>query len=458
MSKYNVLLVDDQEENLSSTSDLLHRWGYSVDAVSSGDEALDCIRSKSKEYAVALLDYRMPGKTGAQTATEIRALNDEIILLMHSAYPSVESLTATIRAGILNFIDKNEDVAYLRTALTQACTEFEKIRRVQPPLSDDERVRLIGTIGMVGVSAGLAQVAAQVSIFRPSTKPVLILGETGVGKEKVARALHNGSPNSFFVVNCASFQGNSLVESELFGHEKGAFTGALTRKVGILEAARGGTVYLDELHYLDLQTQGKLLRAIREKKIRRVGGIQEEDVSFRLVASTWPNIEERVADGTFQRDLYYRLKFLTIKIPPLRDRIDDIPPLVLHFSEKHFQETGVRKHFLMRTMRYLEQHSWPGNVGELDGYISGLLTEYPKETVDESQFDARFLLSGPSAQDNSFAQLEARQNREKRQFLEYAVRNSKSILHAAKRLGMKPSSLNTLITRFGMREEIRDGK
>lgn len=459
MAKYNVLLVDDQEENLSTTRDLLHRWGYSVDAVSSGDEAIECIRTQAKEYAVAVLDYRMPGKTGAEVAAEIRALNDEIILLMHSAYPSVESLTATIRARILNFIDKNEEVGKLRAAVEQACVEYENVRRVKPSLGNQERVRLIASLGMVGNSEGLARVAQQVSLFRPGSKPVLVLGETGVGKELVAHALHNGSPDKLFIVNCAAFQGSTLVESELFGHEKGAFTGAITRKVGILEAARGGTVYLDELHYLDVQTQGKLLRAIREKKIRRVGGLREEDVDFRLIASTWPNIEERVANGTFSRDLYFRLKFLTILIPPLRERPDDIEPLVLNFAEKHFNETGVRKQFLARTMRYFEKHGWSGgNVGELDGYISALLTEHPRDTIDHTQFDAKFLLTGGPAQEASFAQLEVRQEREKRQIIEYALRTSKSIMQAAQRLGMKSSSLNTLITRLGMREELRENK
>jgi two-component system response regulator AtoC len=458
MSKYNVLLVDDQEENLSITRDLLHRWGYSVDAVSNGDEAIECVRNQVKEYAVAVLDYRMPGKNGAEVAAEIRPLNDEIILLMHSAYPSVESLTATIRARVLNFIDKNEDVARLRTALEQACVEYEKVRRVKPSLGENERARLIRTLGMVGISDGLARVAQQVEVIRPSQKPALILGETGVGKEHVARALHTGNPNTFFVVNCAAFQGSALVESELFGHEKGAFTGAIVRKVGILEAARGGTVYLDELHYLDTQTQGKLLRAIREKKIRRVGGLHEEDIDCRIVASTWPNIEERVANGTFLRDLYYRLKFFTIQIPPLRERVEDIRPLVLHFADLHEKETGVRKHFLERTLSYLEQHEWPGNVGELDGYISALLTEYPKETIDHTQLDSKFLFTAPPSQDSSFAQLEARQKREKRELIGYAVRTSKSIMQAAQRLGLKSSSLNTMITRFGMRDELHEEK
>lgn len=458
MFKYNVLLVDDQEENLSSTKDLLHRWGYHVDAVSNGDEAIECIRTQAKDYAVVLLDYRMPGKTGTQVAAEIRTLNDETVLLIYSAYPSVESLTATIRAGVLNFIDKSEDLVQLKEALAKACQEHEKIRKARPIFTQDESSRLIASIGMVGRSSKLAQVVSKVQKFRPSLKPVLILGETGVGKEMVAKALHVGGRDRFFVVNCAAFQGSALVESELFGHEKGAFTGALNRKVGILEAAKGGTVYLDELHYLDINTQGKLLRAIREKKIRRVGGLQEEPVEFRLVASTWPNIEERVNEGTFLSDLYYRLKFLTIEIPPLRERPEDIEPLVMHLCEKHFQETHVRKQFLMRTIRYLEKHKWPGNVGELDGCVSALLAESTESTIDESRLGDQFLFEGEPTQDGTLALLEARQDREKRQFIMDTMKTSKSTRQAARRMGMKPSSLHSLLTKLKIREEIADSR
>jgi DNA-binding NtrC family response regulator len=454
MSKYNILLVDDEEENLSSTRDLLRRWGYNVDAVSSGEDAIESVRNGAKEYAAALLDYRMPsGKNGAETAQEIRALNDEIVLLMYSAYPSVEALTATIRAGGTNFIEKSEDINYLRSSVAKACEVFEQSRKVKPPFADDEVSRLIASIGMVGKSQRLAQVADKVQKFRQSNKPVLILGETGVGKEMVARALHNGGEDTFYVVNCAAFRNSHLVESELFGHEKGAFTGAATRKVGILEAARGGTVYLDELHYLDLATQGKLLRAIREKKIRRVGGLREEPVNFRLVASTWPDIEDRVADGTFTSDLYYRLKFLSIEIPALRERPEDVESLVAHFSERHFRETGGRKQFLMRTIRQLEQHSWPGNVGELDGLVTALLTECIGLTVNDNELET-LLRSTTKSRESTFAQFEARQEREKRQFLDQAIKSSKSARHASQKLGMKPSSLQTLITRLGMREEL----
>ncbi len=453
MEKYNILIVDDQEDNLSSTKDLLHRWGYRVDAVKNGNEAIECVKSGLKDYAVALLDYQMPGKSGTEIAKVIRTLNQEVTLLVYSAYPSVESLTATIRSGALNFIDKNEDIGSLKTALEEGCRVFERVRKVKPSISQNEATQMITSLGMVGRSAKLAHVVTQVQRFRTSKKPVLILGETGVGKEMVARSLHVGNRDHYFVVNCASFDSSSLVESELFGHEKGAFTGAIVRKVGILEAAKSGTVYLDELHHLDLKTQAKLLRVLREMKIRRLGGLKEEDVDFRLVASSWPNIEERVAKGTFLPDLYFRLKYLTIEIPPLRERPEDIEPLIVHYCEKHFREMGVRKQFLVRALRHLERYEWPGNVGELDGYLSLLLLESPNGTIDESDLDERMLKNGSTLpSDSTFAQIEARQQQEKKDAIQNALRTTKNVHQAAVKLGMKPSTLHTMMTRLGIRE------
>ncbi len=452
MEKHNILLVDDEEENLLSTKALVQRWGYVVDAVQSGEEAIEYVKSELKDYAAVLLDYRMPGKSGTDTAKEIRTLNEEITLLVYSAYPSVESLTATIRAGALNFIDKNEDMGSLKAALESACKEYEKVRKVKPPLSQDEASKLISSMGMVGRSGKFANVCNQILKCRKSKKPALVLGETGVGKELVARALHVGHKDQYFVINCASLS-STLVESELFGHEKGAFTGAINRKVGILEAAKGGTVYLDELHHLDLKTQAKLLRVIREMKIRRLGGTKEEDVDFRLVASSWPNLEERVAEGSFLPDLYFRLKFLTIEIPPLRERPEDIEPLVNHFCEKHFKETGERKHVLVRALRHLEKFSWPGNVGDLDGSLSMVFSTCDKDTIDETDLEPRTLGGHSAPLGSTFAEIEARQKKEKRAAIENALRACHSVRGAARRLGLKPSSLHSLMTRMGIRAE-----
>jgi two-component system response regulator AtoC len=457
MSKYNVLVVDDEEENLFSTRSLLQRWGYDVDALKSGVEAIEQIKTTAKQYAVILLDYKMPVKNGLETAREIRALNDEVSMLIYTAHPSLESAKASMRVGVADFIEKNEDLEYLKSSVDNACKKFESVRKLKPTLSESEAEKIISSIGMVGKSQKLAEVVAQAIKFRDSRKPVLILGETGVGKELIAKALHAGLKNKFFAINCATFENSSLVESELFGYEKGAFTGAMNRKIGIFEVAQGGTVFLDELHHLPIGAQAKLLRVLREKKVRRVGAQQEEDVDFRLLAACRPDIEERVTNGTFLPDLYYRLKFLRIEIPPLRERPEDVAPLVQFFCDKHQQETGETKSFLLRTLRVLEKYSWPGNVGELDGYISALLTNSTKGVIDLVELDRDLLdKSGFNVESGTYASLEARQDREKRQFLLNAIEATDSnIRHAAQRIGIKPTSLHTLMTRLGIRESVK---
>lgn len=454
MSKYTILLVDDLEENLSSTRDLLHRWGYAVDTASNGDEAIEHIKNGLKEYAVVILDYQMPGKSGTETAKEIRNHNAEVVLLVYSAYPSIESLTETIRAGVLNFISKNEEVSYLKNAIEKACIEYEKVRKVTPPLTPSEATKLIASIGMVGQSNLLAQVASQVIKFRNSKASVLILGETGSGKEMIAQALHVGHKSSFFVVNSSSLNSNSLANSELFGHEKGAFTGAVMRKVGIFESARGGTIYFDEMQHMDISAQTNLLRAFREKKIRRVGGNQEEELDFRILASSWPNINEMMDQNKILRDFYHRVSHLIINVPPLRERPEDIEPLVAMFCEKHFKETGVRKYFLARTIRLLEQHSWPGNVAELGSSVIRALTVTDKSTVDESSIDTSAFTSGNSTSLGTYEQLEARQVKEKRQLLLGAIRSAKTPRQAAQKVGLKPSTFHSLLTRLGVRAEL----
>lgn len=453
MSKHSILLVDDQIENLSTTQSLLRIWGYQVDTITSPDAAVEMLKSNPNHYAVAILDYRMPGKSGIELAQEMRAFNDEVSILIYSAYPSVECLKATIRLGALDFIDKNEDLSVLKEALEKACKEFEKVRKVQPSISPTEVSRLIASIGMVGRSNALAEIAKQVLRYRQSKRPVLILGETGVGKELVAKALHGDSKLQMVVINCASLTRSDLVESQLFGYEKGAFTGATSGKAGVLETLCGGTIFLDELHYLDISTQGKLLRAIREKKIRRLGNGPEIDVDFRLISATSPKIEEWVAEGRFLADLYHRINYLTIHIPPLRERSEDIEPLVLNYSQKYFEETGKKKKLLQKTLRLLEQHDWPGNVGQLDGYLSKIFEDSIGEVIDENQLVAPVQKQSSTSLKTTFAQLEAKQEFEKRQMIEKAMNNAKSMRHAAEILGMRPSSLHTLITRLGMREK-----
>lgn len=290
---YNILLIDDNEETLATTRELMSRWGYQIDAVTSGSGALTLLKRREKEYAVAVVDFRMPEQNGDAVARAIQEIDSEVVILIYSGDPSREALKAVVSVGIAGFIEKSEDTETLKAALRSACEKFLETRQTAKLRRNDApNEKLIEGIGMIGSSDGMANVARLCEKAYSSSLPVLLIGETGVGKEMVAKAIARERP--IFSVNCAAFTNSQLVEAELFGYEKGAFTGANQRKVGIFEAAKGGVVFLDELDQLPLEAQPKLLRAIREKQIRRLGSNTETPISVSLITAVKPGIRERI--------------------------------------------------------------------------------------------------------------------------------------------------------------------
>lgn len=457
--KYKILVVDDLEYNLASTRLLLERWGYLVDCAQSGEEALQKIRNSHNsedEYAVVLLDYRMPDKDGAAVAREIRAINSESIILIFSADDSRDALKEAWMSGAVAFLEKDVEADILRAAIEGNCRKFEETSRtLKAKTEKDGNEKVIASIGMAGQSGLMAEVAIKVLKYRGSQESVLILGETGTGKELIARALHMGPADRFRVVNCATYQGNThLLESELFGYEKGAFTGAQTMgKVGILESAMGGTIFFDEVHRLSLEAQGKLLRVLQEKKIRRVGGTKEYPVNFRIIAAGKPDLEQCVEANQLLPDLYYRLNVLPIEIPPLRDRPEDIAPLVNHFCKNHFNQTGQKKQFLMKTVRYLEGYHWPGNVRELENTVRKLLVDCTQNTIDPRQLDSKFFTTSQSIAGLSYLDLEKKHEQEKRQLLTSALYSARwTATRAASRLGLPASTMYDLMDKLGIQK------
>lgn len=456
--KYKILVVDDLEVNLISTRLLLEKWGYEVDTAQSGDEALKKITRADEEYAIVLLDYRMPSKDGAAVAREIRAVNDEAIILIFSEDDSREALKDTWAAGAVGYLDKDSDPETILEAIENNCRKFEETSRTlkaRHPQGTNEK--LIASLGMAGSSDQMAEVALQTLRYRTSDDPVLILGETGTGKELIARALHNGSMDNFRVVDGTIYQGSTqLLESELFGYEKGAFTGANNMgKVGILESARGGTVFFDEIHRLSIEAQGKLLRVLQEKKIRRVGGTDAYPVNFRIIAAGKPDLEDAVEKGSFMPDLYYRLNVLTIKVPPLKERRADIAPLIAHFCKKYTEKTGQKKTFLMKTVRYLENYCWPGNVRELENTVRKLLIDTCGHTVDPKQLDCKFFCASDMAISGieTLAELERRHEAEKRRLLVSTLNATNWIAtKAASQLDVPSSTMYDLMKNFGIKK------
>jgi len=448
--QYSILVVDDDDMNLKSTKYLLEQWGYKAETANSGDEAIKRVRSAPDAFAIILLDYRMPEKNGADTAREIRSFNEESLIVMHSGDDTRSAIKETYKAGAVDFIEKSENVDELKRMIECYCRKYEETTRtLRGNAQKSSAEELIASIGMVGRSQAMADVVMKVLKYRSLEKPFLILGESGTGKELIAKALHTGPADSFFAINCAAYADKpEFLEAELFGYEKNSFTGATSAKAGIFQVAKGGTVFLDELHHLSLSGQAQLLRAVQEMKIRRKGATHEIDVDFRLIAATKPNLEERVKNGSFMEDLYYRVNYLRITVPALRERPEDIEPLIAHYRDHYCKTTKLQKTFLMRTVRMMEKYSWPGNVRDLDACVFKLIIESTKEIIDPSQLDRRFYDETEENSLISYAQLAERHDDEKRKLIISVLKKSKNKAHAAEQMNIKGTTFYSMLERL----------
>ncbi len=442
-----ILIIDDDKDNLVSTSSLLEEWGYEV---TQADNANDGIKlGTDPNFAVILQDYRMPDKNGAEIAAAIKQVNRESIILMYSCDNSREALKESWAIGVNEFVDKDIPLDKFKEIIEKYCIEYEEYRRtVRYENSRSAAETVIRSVGMVGRSKVLADVARKILKYQDSNETVLLIGESGVGKENVAQALHRGREDKFKSFNCSSYAGSNTMESELFGHEKGAFTGALTSKIGILESAAGGTAFFDELHQLDIPAQAKLLRAFQNKKIRRVGGRDEYTVDFRIVAAVQTDIEERIEKGLFQFDLYQRINILRIEIPPLRSRPEDIEPLVAHFCEQFFKQNGIRKTFLASTIRSMENYSWPGNVRELEHMVRRLLTDVSSNLIEAKHLEKKIFKSSSTVPVLELSTLKLKHFNEVREWLLLLLKvNAGSAIEAAKRAQIPTSTFYDMLAK-----------
>ncbi len=365
---FSILLIDDEKAQLLSLKRFLARRGYEVYTAENGQEGLDVASSKTID--LVLTDFRMPGWNGLETMQRIKALNPEIEVVVLTAYGSIEDAVEIMKQGAYDYLTKPIDLDELE-ALVQRVREKRQLvaenRMLREQLSRQYRFEAI--VSKSDLMEEALNMAARVASTRTT---VLIRGDSGTGKELVARAIHQASPlrdRPFVVVHVAALN-EELVESELFGHEKGAFTGASRRRIGRLEQADGGTLFLDELGDIPPSVQVKLLRFLQFGQIERVGSNQPIEVDVRILAATHRNLEEMIREGTFREDLFYRLNVVTIWIPPLRRRKEDIPPLVDHFIKKYSERhgrpiVGVTREAMDRLMKY----DYPGNVRELENLI-----------------------------------------------------------------------------------------
>ena len=364
----SILVIDDEDVMRDVLQAMLGQAGYRVTLASDGREGLALARQQS--FDAAIVDVMLPEVGGLEVLDELRRVDPELVVLMITAFASVETAIQAMKRGAFDYVTKpfkHEEVLHiLRNGLNQRRLQDEN-RQLRTALRDQARFTEI-----VGKSPRMQQVFNLISQAAPSRSTILVVGESGTGKELVAKAIHTNSPRAdkpFIVVNSGSLP-HDLLESNLFGHVKGAFTGAVYSKKGLFELADKGTLFFDEIGNIPLETQAKLLRVIQEREFMRLGGVENIKVDVRIIAATNVDLQKMMQEGKFREDLYYRLHVITVELPALRDRRDDIPLLVQHFIDKYGAENSKPGlELTAEALDLLVEYDWPGNVRELENVI-----------------------------------------------------------------------------------------
>jgi DNA-binding NtrC family response regulator len=380
-----ILLVEDKPELRAMLRKAIERAGYTLEEAPDGNAAIDKVRNR--RYQLVLSDLKLPGNSGIDVLREAKRVDPTLPFILMTAYGSVEEAVVAMKEGAFDFIQKPVDLDHLKLLIERAAKQQELLR--ENLLLREEYAAHYGFPRIVGEHPAMKDASQMTQRVAGTDSTVLLLGESGTGKELFARAIHHLSPRSerpFVALNCAAIP-EGLVENELFGHERGAYTGAGSRKIGKLELAHRGTLFLDEIGELPLAIQSKLLRVLEEKRFDRVGGTQEIEVNVRIITATNKDLRAAVADKTFREDLYFRISAVPITIPPLRDRGDDVQLLAEHFLERFRREFRKPSLALAEEARArLRSYPWPGNVRELQNAI-----ERAAILVNGSEIDAAAL-------------------------------------------------------------------
>jgi len=385
--KINLFVVDDEAGFRELMVKVIPRTKYNLEVFSNGREVLKAI--EKKEFDVGLIDIKMPDMDGIELLKRVRTQNilTEFVILTGQA--SVATAIETMKLGCYDYLTKPTRLDELE-AVIQKAYEKKVIRKENIILKEELQIK-DKYCEMVGESSKMESIFSLIDKVAKTSSPVLIIGESGTGKELVAKAIHRNSnrrDKPFIVVDCASLSEN-LLENELFGHEKGAFTDASSMKRGLFEIANGGTLFIDEIGEMKLTTQAKLLRAIETHQFRRLGGIKQIRVDVRIIAATNRNLVEEAKNGNFRKDLYYRLNVVTINLPPLRERKDDIPLLVKHFMANS-QVTTTKRKVNQEFMKILMEYDWPGNVRELANIVERALIISVSECITPADLPIDF--------------------------------------------------------------------
>ena len=400
-----ILIVDDEFSMRDSLEQWFRRDGYRTGTAKDATEALT--RLQDGHWDVVLLDIKLPGVDGLELQRRLHALDPELVVIMITAYASVETAVQALKEGAFDYVTKPVDPDELSRLVRRAT---EKRRLVAENAQLRQKVeQLVTPSAIVGESPQMGKVLEMVHSVAQTDATVLIRGESGTGKELIARAIHAGSKRRYFpivAVNCGAIP-ETLIESELFGHEKGAFTGAQYRRKGKIEMADGGTLFLDEIGTISLQTQVDLLRVLETKEFTRVGGSRPIRVEFRVVSATNQNLEKMVEEGRFREDLYYRLNVFTIFLPPLRERREDIPLLARHFLERYSSQMNrAFTEFEPRAMDLLVRYGWPGNVRELANAVERAVVVGKPPRVQAEDLPLQLANACPAPTGDSLADME----------------------------------------------------
>jgi two-component system nitrogen regulation response regulator NtrX len=446
----SILVVDDEPGVRSALSGVLKDEGYDVEAVESGEGALD--RLAHQTYDVVVLDVWLPGMDGIATLSRMRERQIDAQVVMISGHGNIESAVRAIKMGAFDFVEKplslEKTVLVVRNALRQRHLEVE---------NQALRAKVETQHTLVGESYAIHQLREQVAMAAPTNGRVLIFGENGTGKELVARNIHAMSrrrAGPFVEVNCAAIP-EELIETELFGHVRGAFTGAVSDRRGKFELAHGGTIFLDEIGDMSLKTQAKVLRVLQDQVLTAVGGSRETRVDARVLAATNKDLPSEIRAGRFREDLYFRLAVVPIFVPPLRDRQEDIPLLAQHFMALLAREYGRRpKTFEKDAITALQQYAWPGNVRELRNLVERLMIMVPGDRItsrDLAFLDTGSVAAPEAGRPSTMAPLhDARDHFEREYILRALAQQQGNISRTADVLGVERSNLYRKMKAFGI--------
>lgn len=442
MARKSILVVDDEKSQREILEMILSSEGYDVTTASSGEAAMKFVADR--HFDLVLTDLKMTGMSGLDLLKQLTDFDKSIIVLLLTAHGTVDSAVDALRLGAFDYLQKPYDREKLLETISRALNKLTNL--------DAE---------IVSGSPEMDKVKKMILKVAKSNSTVLIRGESGTGKELIARSIHNNSLRTdqiFQAVNCAAINEN-LLESELFGHEKGSFTGAVNEKKGLFEIADGGTLFLDEIGELDISLQAKILRALQEKQIRRVGGTRELNVDVRVVAATNRDLLKMTQEGSFREDLYYRLNVLSIEIPPLRERRSDIALLMDYFIKKHTRSTNRKISLSAEARRIFEDYSYPGNVRQLESAIERAILLCENDTITVDDLPPEMTQgSRPVSASNDLFKLPPEgvnfEDVERSLIMQAMDRTDNNITKSAKLLGLTFRTLQYRLEKFGIK---RDG-